>query len=200
MILSGQQCKELCQALINAFPRYSDLEMMVAFQLNRNLEEIAGTHDLKNVVFELIKWASAHGRLEELIRGAYKEHPGNPRLKAFYQRFFSFSPPSSFDTDTVKQSTDTKQSTEQPLQESNSDPSTLWAFRYLVSLIVKFLDRDQQEEWIGDLKEVIWKMQKSQKFPSWRINLEIMYRVSPLAKSAICLRIAAWWSGIRKTD
>ncbi|MDJ0772840.1 MAG: effector-associated domain EAD1-containing protein [Mastigocoleus sp. MO_167.B18] len=86
MKLSGKQRQEFRDALVNAFPSYSSLEQMVSFEFNENLESIAGNGEINNVAFNLIKWAEKKERLEELIRGACEENPGNTQLKDFIQR------------------------------------------------------------------------------------------------------------------
>ena len=89
MDLSANQRQEFCQALINAFPSNPDLEKMVSFKLNQSLEEIVKESKLEDIIFLIIKWAEAQGKLEDLIRGAYEQNPGNPKLKAFRQKKFS---------------------------------------------------------------------------------------------------------------
>ena len=86
MNLSREERKEFHKALIDAFPEYTDLKMMVDLEFDLNLEEIAGKDKLKSVIFGLIKWAESKGKLEDLIRGAYEENPGNTKLKEFIQR------------------------------------------------------------------------------------------------------------------
>ena len=44
--MNGEQIKELHQALIEAFPKHSDLERMVSFGLSENLAAIAQGADL----------------------------------------------------------------------------------------------------------------------------------------------------------
>ncbi len=94
MKLSKDERRELFEALLDAYPNYNALEIMVSFQLDEDLEAIAGTGILKDVVFKLIKWAETEEKLEPLIIGAYKENPGNPNLQAFYQKQFPFASPS----------------------------------------------------------------------------------------------------------
>ncbi|KST67302.1 toll/interleukin-1 receptor domain-containing protein [Mastigocoleus testarum] len=81
MILSGEQRQKLRDALISAFPSKASLEQMLAFQLNKNLDVIAGGTNLKEVVFNLIKTADAEGWVEKLIYAAREENPGNQSLK-----------------------------------------------------------------------------------------------------------------------
>jgi len=83
MKLSGPEQKELRDALLDAFPTFDDLQAMVSFALNEDLEPIAGSKNLKTVVFKLIQFANARDKkLERLIMGAYAENPDNLQLKA----------------------------------------------------------------------------------------------------------------------
>ncbi|BAZ39551.1 hypothetical protein NIES4101_55050 [Calothrix sp. NIES-4101] len=98
MKISGDELRKLSEALLDAYRSHNALKRMVKFQLEENLEAIAGTGILKNVVFELIDWAEAEGKLERLIIGAYEENSGNPKLKTFYEtvfqtRFITYSVP-----------------------------------------------------------------------------------------------------------
>lgn len=95
MSLTGNQRKQLQEALISAFPSNNELEQMVLFYLEQNLEKIAGIGKLEDVVFELIKWTEKKGRTKELIEGAFKENSGNPDLKSFVEQIF----PKPQDTD-----------------------------------------------------------------------------------------------------
>jgi hypothetical protein len=83
MELTGPQQQQLQQALLSAFPKLDWLRQMVAFSLNENLDAIAVGDDLATVVFNLIIWAIAQGRLEDLLIGAYQRNPGNPALYNF---------------------------------------------------------------------------------------------------------------------
>ncbi|MDH3190128.1 MAG: effector-associated domain EAD1-containing protein, partial [Acidimicrobiia bacterium] len=79
--LDGRQRRDLREALIDGFPNWGDLEAMVADQLDQNLAVLAPqSADLEQVVFELIKWAGARGRLGDLIAGARNANPDNPKL------------------------------------------------------------------------------------------------------------------------
>src|SRR5204863_9024333 len=72
--------RELREALESAFPTHQALEMMVFDQLEENLSSITRTDTLEYTVFNLIKWAVAKGRLEELVIGALKQSGQNPQL------------------------------------------------------------------------------------------------------------------------
>jgi hypothetical protein len=53
--------------------------MRVQFDLN--LAAIAGGENYSEVVFNLIVWAEAQGRIDELIDKALADRPGNPDLR-----------------------------------------------------------------------------------------------------------------------
>ena len=85
--MTGAQRRDLREALLSAFPSWSDLETMVSDQLNENLAAHAPeSGDLQEVTFELIKWANARGRLGELIVGARNSNPDNPTMFKVAQR------------------------------------------------------------------------------------------------------------------
>ncbi|BCS35915.1 hypothetical protein TBR22_A51500 [Luteitalea sp. TBR-22] len=81
--LDGRQKKALHAALRHAFPRATALERLVEFHLDEHLAVIAGEGALDDVIFRLIAWAEAQGRLDALVNGARVEVPGNPHLLAF---------------------------------------------------------------------------------------------------------------------
>ncbi|MDJ0694964.1 SUMF1/EgtB/PvdO family nonheme iron enzyme [Mastigocoleus sp. MO_188.B34] len=102
MPLSNSEHKKFYEALLDAFPEYTDLEIMVKFELGENLRVIVNENRLKNVVFKLIQWSETYGRLEDLITGAYEQNGGNPKLKAFYQSYQKkVSPPIASDNKTT---------------------------------------------------------------------------------------------------
>jgi V8-like Glu-specific endopeptidase len=82
MELSSAQMQNLTDALIAAFYKKTKLEQIVRFSLNENLNVIAGEGDLREIVFNLVQWAEAYERIEELLIGARKQNPGNSKLKA----------------------------------------------------------------------------------------------------------------------
>lgn len=80
MDMDRTRLRHLREALLSAFPTYRDLEMMVFDQLNEQLSSITREDTLEHRVFELIQWAIAKGRLEELVIGALKQNSHNPQL------------------------------------------------------------------------------------------------------------------------
>ncbi|GAB1538244.1 hypothetical protein NUACC21_09020 [Scytonema sp. NUACC21] len=89
MDLSGQQRKQLREALIDAFPDKSSLEQMLSDQFEKNLDAIAGGSSLKDIVFNLMKGADSQGWLLDLVRKAYEYNPENLRLKAIAEELLS---------------------------------------------------------------------------------------------------------------
>lgn len=85
--LPGETMKELEQALLSAFGSRTALQRMVRYGLNENLDAITTVQNLRSAVFELMDWAQAHGRLEELIAAALKANPLNPDLLDFATRY-----------------------------------------------------------------------------------------------------------------
>jgi hypothetical protein len=61
MKLSGQQRKGLREALIDAFPTKSLLQQLLSFELEKNLDAIAGGNNLQEIVFNLITAAETQG-------------------------------------------------------------------------------------------------------------------------------------------
>ncbi|MER3494549.1 MAG: hypothetical protein C4323_21200 [Mastigocladus sp. ERB_26_2] len=82
MNLSSKLRKGLQEALINAFPTKAFLEQMLSFELDKNLEAVAGEGNLETVVFNLIKRAESEGWVGKLVRAARKQNPGNLLLQA----------------------------------------------------------------------------------------------------------------------
>src|SRR5437588_9473860 len=83
MDLDGRQRQQLHDALLGAFPTRSALEQMVDYGLDENLNKIAGNSNLSDAVFELIRWAKARDRIEELIRAALQVNWRNSKLREF---------------------------------------------------------------------------------------------------------------------
>ncbi len=79
--LSDQKREELQNALLDAFPSKASLEQMLAFELNKNLDEIATGTNLEEIVFNLIKIAYSENWIEDLIDAARNKNPENSKLK-----------------------------------------------------------------------------------------------------------------------
>jgi CHASE2 domain-containing sensor protein len=88
--LSGDERKELEDAIINAYPDQAELERVIKHTLDKNLNELTKSGTYRDIVFDLIKWAVAEGelQLESLIAALYKGKPGNQQLKAITKKLF----------------------------------------------------------------------------------------------------------------
>ncbi|MCW5319486.1 hypothetical protein GTQ43_39840 [Nostoc sp. KVJ3] len=89
MTFSGQQRRQLKEALISAFPTRSSLEQMLSLELEKNLEAIAGGSNLQDIVFRLIQMAEAEGWLNDLIHAAQNYNPGNQALRDFTEAYIT---------------------------------------------------------------------------------------------------------------
>ena len=81
--LDGRQKQALHAALLRAFPRQPARERLVEFHLDTRLSIVAGEGPLADVVYRLIEWAEAQGRVDALVAGAREVNPGNPHLAEF---------------------------------------------------------------------------------------------------------------------
>jgi hypothetical protein len=84
--LSDSERQQFHQALISAFPPQGALSQMVNLRFDQDLTEIAGTGTLDEVVADLITWAEASRKVEDLIRKARAQNPTDPLLNAFAER------------------------------------------------------------------------------------------------------------------
>jgi hypothetical protein len=80
---NGDRLQQFQKALLSAFPTTAKLKQMVRFKLDENLEAIAAGANLSETISNLIEWAEAEGKSEELLIAARKENPGNPVLRKF---------------------------------------------------------------------------------------------------------------------
>ena len=83
MDLSGSQKKALHQALKSAFPRRGALEQFVSYDLDENLDGVAGSGPLDDVIYNLIRWADSEDRTEDLLKAAQEAKPDNAKLAEF---------------------------------------------------------------------------------------------------------------------
>ena len=81
--LKGKQFQGFQEALEQAFPDYGQLRIMVMHQLGEDLPGITPPAAMPMVIFELIRWARAHGKLSELLAGALEANPDSPHLRRF---------------------------------------------------------------------------------------------------------------------
>ncbi|NEP55115.1 MAG: hypothetical protein F6K65_42560, partial [Moorea sp. SIO3C2] len=88
----GYLLKKINNALCSAFLDEDELEMMVLYELNISLKEVASGKNLKQIVHSLLTYCDAHNKLGNLLDGALNENPGNYELKQLYSEKFKISP------------------------------------------------------------------------------------------------------------
>ena len=81
--LTGRQQAQLIDALLDAFRTRDELEMLLALQLDRSLDEIAGEGRLRLCVFRLVRAAKSEGWLDDLVDMAILERPRHPMLRGW---------------------------------------------------------------------------------------------------------------------
>lgn len=73
--------EEFVEALLHAFSQ-AELEMLVRFRLNFDLDSVVGPGPLRQRVFELIAYCDREGLVDKLFVEALNKRPNNPKLKA----------------------------------------------------------------------------------------------------------------------
>ena len=74
--------QQLRDAILSAYPDEGDLEIFVFDALGENLGAIAGGDNLSQVVFKLIRWAEAQGKLETFISQLCDRAGDNSKVRA----------------------------------------------------------------------------------------------------------------------
>lgn len=84
--LDNQRLRKFREALLSAYPDTKLLEMMVSDRLGEALKVFVNVNQpLEQVVFDLLQWATAHGKMAPLLVGARASNPDNPKLFRFCQ-------------------------------------------------------------------------------------------------------------------
>jgi hypothetical protein len=80
---TGMQLAIVQEALLSAFPRPDELEMLLALQLDKSYAQLtAGSANYKYAVFQVLIDAKSKNWLDKLVKAARRENPGNGKLKA----------------------------------------------------------------------------------------------------------------------
>lgn len=91
MELGLSQRKRLRAAMISAYPKSADLELMVRDELDKALNLITqGQPNYQLVVCDLIDWAKTQHKIPELLIGASRSNPGNQSLQDFITQEFAY--------------------------------------------------------------------------------------------------------------
>ncbi len=83
MYLSSDQFKQLHKYLLDAFDELWKVEQLVFFSLNEKLPKIVIAEDLSHVMFRVIDWSIANGKILDLIKGALDANPHHQDLRLF---------------------------------------------------------------------------------------------------------------------
>ena len=86
MPLTREQFEELTNALVAAFPRQGDIEIMVKFKLGVFLNTITTGSPYRLQVFELVQWADAQDRVDDLLSGALNLNERNKALRSIAKK------------------------------------------------------------------------------------------------------------------
>lgn len=87
MHLSGPQRKQLRVLLQDCYPEYDDLKRLLMESVNLRLQDIAPRDKMDTVVFNLIEWGIAKGRITEIVQAAAADNPSKMEFHAFLQGF-----------------------------------------------------------------------------------------------------------------
>lgn len=82
MAIPGDVFRAIQNALLSAYPTRASLREMVRIGISELLDAIADGKNQTELVFDLVSWAEARGRLKELIDAAVRDNPKNPELVA----------------------------------------------------------------------------------------------------------------------
>jgi hypothetical protein len=80
--LKGKQVEALRDALVQAFPTYKQLTALMRFELDENIAAHVAPGPMNEVALELVEWAQAEGRLDDLLAGARAQRPRNAALQS----------------------------------------------------------------------------------------------------------------------
>lgn len=90
MKLSADQFKMLSDGLLDRYPTYIDLAIMVRIKLHpRTLEAIVAESGTKKAIYYLIGSANSEGWVADLIKAVCEDSPGHPILEQLYDEYFN---------------------------------------------------------------------------------------------------------------
>jgi hypothetical protein len=123
---------EIFDAIHEAF-NVSELERLVRFRLNVNLQDISLRPSKNDLIFDLIEWCNRQGRIRELLRAAAAERPNNPKFPVLLSRFKDPWPAPSDASSTPSRSASRRQTTRplNPPTRPASDQSSQRPIRIL---------------------------------------------------------------------
>lgn len=78
--------KQLRKIILSVYTSKGELEIFVADEMGENLGVITNDENLRQDVFNLIRWANAKGRIRELVKAFFKCNKTNPEVVTFYRQ------------------------------------------------------------------------------------------------------------------
>src|SRR5262245_37245736 len=85
MPLTTEERQLLHKALLSGFPTRAALRLVPELHLDVTLESVTDNGPLGSAVVDLIRWAESQNRVEDLVRAAMTEAPGNPAVMGLTQ-------------------------------------------------------------------------------------------------------------------
>jgi hypothetical protein len=82
MALDGKTTEQLYKAVLSAFPQRSALARLLWFEMDLKLDEIVGGISYGDTVFSLLSFLSSRGIVEDFVKKAHEQNPGNSDLEA----------------------------------------------------------------------------------------------------------------------
>ncbi|MEA5578661.1 effector-associated domain EAD1-containing protein [Anabaena sp. UHCC 0451] len=90
MKLKKDESEKLFDALLDGYPTYSDIRLMVKFKLDENLANVTTENSkILTVILDLIEWAETKDKVLDLILGAYEKNPDNLKIKEITYQLLS---------------------------------------------------------------------------------------------------------------
>ncbi|MCE2719712.1 MAG: effector-associated domain EAD1-containing protein [Dolichospermum sp.] len=82
MKLSGVEYQKLVESIVQAYPTKDDLAQIVMYSLEENIDAIVNSETTtQSIVFNLILWVQARGKLKNLLEIVSQERPDNVELQ-----------------------------------------------------------------------------------------------------------------------
>src|SRR4051812_1206077 len=78
--LTGPQTKQLVEAILDGFDQAS-LQHILLYELNVQLNHIAGDGPFRQVAFEAVRWVDAQGLVPDLLTALAKARPHNTAVQ-----------------------------------------------------------------------------------------------------------------------
>ena len=96
MKLSGKDLEKLVGVMLSAYPDKNNLEQLVRFNLDQSLDEIVKEQTTKDMIFQLISWVQARGKLIDLLNAIAEDRPNHVELqntiKNLQEKYSQLSP------------------------------------------------------------------------------------------------------------